>query len=41
MKYTADPTLHRPHTPPSLGFSEIAPYTVNPVERALFMEKEL
>jgi putative acetyltransferase len=25
----------------SLGFSEIAPYTVNPVEGALFVEKEL
>jgi putative acetyltransferase len=25
----------------SLGFCEIAPYTVNPIEGALFMEKEL
>ncbi|MGH9364702.1 MAG: GNAT family N-acetyltransferase [Thermoanaerobaculia bacterium] len=25
----------------SLGFSEIAPYTLNPIEGALFMEKEL
>jgi putative acetyltransferase len=25
----------------SLGFSEIPPYTVNPIEGALFMEKEL
>ncbi len=25
----------------SLGFSEITPYTINPIEGALFMEKEL